>query len=255
MVVFLGFAIMKLSDPYPDLLEIDLVKELKRLSKDPIKSLRRGDTGVGYTLENLLNIRENNSGEPDFKYKGLPVELKTQREGSSSRVTLMTKTPHWDPLKPKEIVEKFGYVDSSGRKALKATLTAKETNSRGFKLCFDECAKKLKIVHKDRGAVAYFNIGEIMDKLKSKLYKNLILVLADGKKKGGEEFFVYEKAVLLQALSEESFEMLLKEGLMVWEFRMHLKENGNVRGHGPGFRISESRIDELYSKKKVIFEI
>lgn len=53
----------------------------------------------------MLKIKENNSGEPDFTDSKLniPVELKAQRETASSRVTLMTKTPNWEPLKPKEI--------------------------------------------------------------------------------------------------------------------------------------------------------
>lgn len=60
----------------PDLPEIDIVKELKALfKKGYIKSLRGNDTGVGYTLETLLRIKENNSGEPDFQYKGVPVEF------------------------------------------------------------------------------------------------------------------------------------------------------------------------------------
>ena len=86
--------------------KIDLVKELKELFKQGyVKSLRSSDTGIGYTLEALLKIKENNRGEPDFEYNGLLVELKTQRENAGSKVTLMTKTPNWNPLKPKEIIE------------------------------------------------------------------------------------------------------------------------------------------------------
>ena len=89
--------------------KIDIVKELKKIfQKGFIKSMRSNDTGIGYTLETLLKIKENNSGEPDLIYKGIPAELKSQRKNATSRVTLMTKTPNWNPLKPKEIMEKFG---------------------------------------------------------------------------------------------------------------------------------------------------
>src|SRR3989338_6616306 len=235
--------------------KIDIVKKLKELFKQGyVKSLRSNDTGIGYTLETLLKIKENNSGEPAFDYNGLPVELKAQRETASSRVTLMTKTPNWDPLKPKEIMEKFGYKDLHDRQALKITLIANNFNAKGFKLEVNKVADRLNIVHKDYGTVAYFGIKELMQKLSDKIYKNLILVLADRKKKGEQEYFRYTKAIILQELSEDAFEKLFNDGLIVWEFRMHIKEDGSVRDHGPGFRISKNHIDKLYKKNKVIFD-
>lgn len=239
----------------PNLKEIDIVGELKKLFKQGyVKSLRQSDTGIGYTLETLLKIKENNSGEPDFNYKGVPVELKAQRETASSRVTLMTKTPNWNPLKPKEIMEKFGYTDLHGRQALKVTLTANNFNAKGFKLEVDKNANRLNIVHKNYGNVAYFDVEELMKKLSDKIYQNLILVLAERKKEKGNEYFRYNKAILLQELSEEAFENLFNDGLIVWEFRMHIKPDGGVRDHGPGFRISKNHIDRLYVKNKVIFD-
>ncbi len=239
----------------PELKRVDIVKELKKLfKKGYVKSLRSNDTGIGYTLETLLKIKENNSGEPDFNYKGLPVELKAQRETASSRVTLMTKTPNWEPLKPKEIMEKFGYKDLHGRQALKITLIANNFNAKGFKLEVDKANNRLNIVHKNYGTVAYFDVNELMQKLSNKIYKNLILVLADRKRKGKTEYFRYKKAILLQELSEEAFEKLFNDGLIVWEFRMHIKPDGSVRDHGPGFRISKNHISKLYEKNKVIFD-
>ena len=235
--------------------KIDIVKELTELFKQGyVKSLRSSDTGIGYTLETLLKIKENNSGEPDFDYGGLPVELKAQRQTASSRVTLMTKTPNWNPLKPKEIMEKFGYKDLHGRQALKITLTTNNFNAKGFKLEVDKETERLNIVNREYGTVAYFDIKTLMQKLSDKIYKNLILVLADRKKKGNQEYFRYTKAILLQELSEEAFAKLFNDGLIVWEFRMHIKEDGSVRDHGPGFRISKNHIDKLYKKNKVIFD-
>jgi len=239
----------------PELPEINIKKELKRIFQQGfIKSMRSDNTGIGYTLETLLKIQENNIGEPDFKYNGLPIELKSQREKASSRVTLMTKTPHWNPLKPKEIMEKFGYTDIQGRQGLKITLTANNFNAKGFKLEVDKKANRLNIIHKDYGVVAYFDVKELMDCLRKKIYQNLLLVLAEVKRKNNDEYFNYNKAILLKDLSEESFENLFNDGLIVWEFRMHIKENGSVRDHGPGFRISRNHINKLYAENKVIFD-
>ena len=68
------------------------------------------------------------------------------------------------------------------------------------------------------------------------------------------EYFKYKKAILLKDLSEETFENLFKDGLIGLEFRMHIKENGSVRDHGPGFRISRNHINKLYAENKVIFD-
>lgn len=237
----------------PKLPKIDIVAELKKIfQKGFIKSMRSNDTGIGYTLETLLKIKENNSGEPDLIYNRIPVELKSQRENASSKVTLMTKTPNWQPLKPKEIIEKFGYKDIKGRQALKITLTANNFNAQGFKL---KVAKtRLNIMQKEYGVVAYFDIKDLMDCLSKKIYKNLLLVLAESKKKQGKEYFRYNKAILLKDLSEKAFEKLFNDGLIVWEFRMHIKEKGGVRDHGPGFRISRNHINKLYAENKVIFD-
>ena len=51
--------------------------------KGYIVSLRRGNTGIDYTLETLLGLEENNLKTPDFGN----VELKSQRNGASNPVT------------------------------------------------------------------------------------------------------------------------------------------------------------------------
>ena len=95
--------------------EIDIKEKLKEIKeKGFIKSLRKDNTGIGYTLETLLGIKENNIGEPDFTYNGLKVELKAQRKKAGSRVTLSTKSPVWDPLRDREIINKLGYTDILG---------------------------------------------------------------------------------------------------------------------------------------------
>ena len=244
-----------------DLPEIDIVNELKDLFKRGfVKSLRSSDTGIGYTLETLLKIKENNRGDPDFLYNGIPVELKAQREVTSARVTLITKTPKWEPLNPREIIERFGYIDKKGRQALKITLSANDFNPKGFKLNVDKETNMLNIVHRAYGVVAYFEVSELMQKLSDKIYKNLILVLADRKKQDKQEYFMYKKATLLQELSQDAFERLFNDGTIVWEFRMDLREKHKgkrdffVRDHGPGFRISRNKIAKLYTKSKVIFD-
>ena len=50
-------------------------KSIKR--KGFVPSMRKGPTGIGYTLETLLNIDENNFSHPDIE----GAELKAHRTG------------------------------------------------------------------------------------------------------------------------------------------------------------------------------
>jgi len=51
-----------------------------------IPSLRNGPTGIGYTLETILGINENNDALPDIE----GAELKAHRTNSSNLITLFT---------------------------------------------------------------------------------------------------------------------------------------------------------------------
>jgi len=55
-----------------------------------VKTHRKGDTGIGKTLEDLLGIKENNIPLPDI---GEIAELKAYRRSASSMLTLFTLEP------------------------------------------------------------------------------------------------------------------------------------------------------------------
>ncbi|HLD12491.1 MAG TPA: MvaI/BcnI family restriction endonuclease [Candidatus Nanoarchaeia archaeon] len=231
--------------------EIDIKDTLQKISKMGfVPTLRSDDTGIGYTLEILMAIKENNSGEADLKYLGIPVELKAQRKKASSNITLITKSPNWNPLPCKGIIEKYGYKDVKKRQGLKVTLKATEFNSQGLK--FEIINGNLNIVHKKDGVICYFVLDELMLKIRDKLFENLLLVFADSKKIKGIENFHYNEAYLLTHLSEEKLTELIKGGFLVFEFRMHIKESGSVRDHGSGFRLNRRHITQLYEKREKI---
>lgn len=238
-----------------DLVEIDIKEKLLEISKRGfIKTKRKGDTGIGYTLETILGIEENNSGEPDFIYREIPVELKAQREHVTSNVTLITKVPHWNPLSSKEIIEKYGYLDKRSRKALKITLKATGYNAQKMKLEIDEENNRLNIVHETDGVICYFELDDLMEHIKKKLFENLLIVVAKSKKIENEEYFHYTTAFLVSKLTEDAFKKMIEDGLMVFEFRMHIKPSGEVRDHGPGFRLNRNLIENLFETKEIILD-
>ena len=233
--------------------EIDIENRMLEINeKGWIKTLRKGDTGIGKTLEEELGITENNISGYDFQYNGKFYELKSQRALTSSRITLFTKEGEKGRYKDEFLIKKFGYLDETKRLALKITMTSLDYNNQGFKVEVDNELRKINIVHNVEGLIWYYPFSLIRVAMNEKLANNLCLVFADSKNENCNEFFHYNKAFLLSNLSEEGFAELIREGKLVIEFRMHLKTTGFPRNHGTAFRLSEIYMDKLYKNNEVI---
>ncbi|PIX56972.1 MAG: glycosyl hydrolase, partial [Candidatus Yonathbacteria bacterium CG_4_10_14_3_um_filter_43_12] len=87
-----------------------------------VKTHRKGDTGIGKTLEDLLGIKENNIPLPDI---GEIAELKAYRKSAVSMLTLFTLEPQ--PKggdRDRTLLDGFGYSkrDNGRSKELHSTL-------------------------------------------------------------------------------------------------------------------------------------
>src|SRR3989339_1227591 len=99
-----------------------------------VKTHRKGDTGIGKTLEDLLGIKENNIPLPDI---GEVAELKSYRKDAKSMMTLFTL----EPLpkggdRDRALLDSFGYSkrDNQRSKELHSTLSCKRYNAQNLKL-------------------------------------------------------------------------------------------------------------------------
>ncbi len=229
--------------------EIDIKKKLKEISsKGFIKALRKSDTGIGFTLEIEMGIKENNLKNEDFTYKGEKVELKTQRKETTSNITLFTKEPIKGEINDKKLIEKYGYKNGRGRRALKITLTTRNHTPQGFKLEIDEKEKKIFVTHKSDGRLWFWSISDIKFKL-----GNLLLVFAERQKKGEHEYFHYSESYYFTAFDDNAFFKLIQSGRIVVDLRMHIKPSGTVRNHGTAFRIINlENLSSCYKKKETI---
>jgi len=228
----------------------ELKQKLKDISeKGFIKSHRINNTGIGKTLEDEMNITENNLPEGDFTIRDKLVELKAQRIEAGTPVTLSTKEPIWR-MNKFEVIKKTGYTDKKGRQALKIILSTKGYNPKGYKLEIKGFLKKrVAIVHNKIGEVCFFDFDELMKIIKTKLGENVLLVLADVKKKGLHEYFHYKEAIYLSEFKPKEFKKMIYTGRIIWEFRLHLKSDTAIRDHGSGFRTSRKSLPLLYNKK------
>ncbi len=197
-----------------------------------VVSKRRGNTGIGYTLENLLHIKENNLKDPDFGR----IELKSQRREVSNRITMFTFNKAVWKIRQKDLIERYGYVDSTGRRALYCTVNTRP-NPQGLYLKVEN--EKLKLYHVDGTLLAEWHINNLAERFKQKM-PALVVVIADSRiSYGGKEEFYFNEAYFLRNPNIDTFIHLLKKDKIIIDIRMHIKRNGAVRNHGTAFRIDE----------------
>ena len=219
-----------------------LKKELRRIKKlGFVPTHRTGDTGIGKTLEDLLNIKENNI--PLHDIAGV-AELKAYRKNAKSMLTLFTL----EPLpkggdRDRMLLDNFGYSKrNNGRsKELHSTLSCKRYNNQSLKLSVS--GDKIRVQGKGKRLNIYRDMESVQKKFGNKL-PALVYVLAESKEIKGKEHFHFSEAYLLSGFDFEVFKKMVKKDQIVVDFRMYYKPNGSVRNHGTGFRI---KINKLYN--------
>ncbi len=230
----------------------ELIKRLEEIKKmGYVKTHRPGPTGIGKTLEDLLEIKENNVPGPDATM----LELKSARKGSRKRITLITKAP-LPRAANSLLLKKFGYpVQPYGRKALHVTLKKPLlwTTIKG------ECALKVNI--NDRielvsvdGEILGFWTKEVLEEAFKKKFPHLVFVKADCRGKGVNEEFWFNEAWLLSGFNFERIKELIQKGIILIDIRIGQYPNGRPHDHGTGFRIFEDKLDMCFKKRKNLFK-
>jgi len=215
-----------------------------------IQTHRAHDTGIGKTLEDLLDIKENNIMLPDIG----DIELKAKRAKSASMLTIATATPY-----PKGAIGRlfaaYKYLDDEGYYNLHSTIYGSQKNPQDFQL---NIASDRLIIENTYNIEAYWPLSVFDTVLKSKSNR-ILLVFAEtrGKKNTQEEKFHYTEAHLLSDLSKDKFEAAiltdkLKVDLRIGVFRSGLKK-GKHHDHGTGFRINRRDFLKLYDLYEQIY--
>ena len=224
-----------------------------------VPSHRKGPTGIGKTLEDLLEITENNIAGPDFAI----YELKSARKETASMLTLFTKAPQPGNANRK-LLEVYGYqqrkvpadykqVSLNGEevenqniplkeKELHTTIDAAKPNSLNLKL---EVKEGRVWIDNEKNVEAYWEYAVLREAFEKK-YHRLIYVLADYKKEKRQEYFWYNEAFLLHGFSFERFSELIKEGKMKVDIRIGHYADGRLHDHGTGFRIMPKYLPKCF---------
>lgn len=220
------------------------------------RTLRPGDTGIGFTLETLLGISANSSRAPD--YKGIELKAKRSRLGGDrNRSTLFSKVPNWK-LSPVGnalgLLDARGYVDGDGRVSLYHTLSARAPNSLGLALDIDPENDWLRQVYHDPSRGVVHDVTWEIPALKSDLaakHRQTFWVRAACRGTGDEEEFHYVEVQRTRRPLTANFVALIEAGIITVDYALHKQSATRARDHGYLFKIHPANLGALFPPPQV----
>lgn len=212
-----------------------------------IDSMRAGDTGIGYTLETLLGIKENNDKTADFQ--GIEIKSKRKKENliqTSGKVNLFQQGPTWkNKLNSKERIRSIGIQNLDGLFTCYSQVTTKPNN---LNLALQLHADQNKIdINKLNTSFGYWQYDTLETRLLEK-HQRAAFILASEKNTKTKTTFCYEELIYCEQPSIERFVDLISQNQIVFEFTMSEKSDGSIRNHGYPWRLNRpALLDQLFA--------
>ena len=210
---------------------IEKFKEIKNYSF--IQSKKEGDTGVGYTFENIFHQTKADNN----KY-----HVKSYRSNSNRILTLFAKTPHWVTGGRVKLLNDYGYYDKNGRWSLYTSIYATRKNKLEWQIKIED--EKIYLLNKNE-YVIYWDLKTIEINLKKK-YSKSFFISSDVKKINDLEYFYYKDYYYASGLEINSYINLIKEGHACIDLAMHQNEKKQVIDKGFLFRIKSKKLKDIY---------
>ena len=253
----------------------ELINKLIELSKMGwVPNKRFGNHGgIGNTLEDYLEIEENNLPIPNAS----EWELKTQRAETSSLTTLFhtEPSPRAVGFVPKILLPKYGWKHQGAGKnygedemSFRQTIHGLSYSDRGFIVKIDNLEKRVLISfnakmvsekHKEwledvKNKVGlgelnpqpYWGFDDLEHKAGTKLL-NCFYVQAQVKKEKKKEYYWYNKVLMLQKFNFVGLIKALETGALLVDFDARTGHN-----HGTKFRLRQNNLPMLYGKVTTI---
>jgi hypothetical protein len=209
-----------------------------------VKSMKNGDTGVGFTFESLLDIPANSGKAPD--YKGIEIKtsrsprVKNKRTVQTGKQTLFSMTPQWGHAGDRKgLVEKYGKPDRErDRIGLYCTIKV-VPNSYDWSLEVVEADEVIYVCH-ERVRIMHYNLSDLKEALESKHTESIFVTAHARKHPSGEEEFHYDSLVHAKEALFSEFVALIKENIIGLDFAIHIKD-GKARDHGFLWRLENKK--------------
>jgi len=226
------------------------------------------DGGLGNTLEDLLDIPENNIPLADYGQ----FELKTHRINSDSLISLFRFEPKPEEIIPK-LIRDYGWAIPKygpGERSLRVDIDAANYSERGFIARINYDLKRVEI-HFDSSRVPdradyhdwlenirrrvglgdlqpipYWTFDDLEERIRLKI-KNMVYVSLDTTSEGGKQRMKITKAQLLQGAELSAFLDCIRRGWLQIEFNARTHHN-----HGTAFRTWERYWPHLYSSAELL---
>lgn len=207
------------------------------------KSMRKGPTGVGHTLEHVLGLTENNIAVPDLG----DVELKAHRDNVTSLITLFTFNRKAWVMQPLTAIRAYGTLDQNGRLGLYFTMSQQPNSSGLFLTVTDEV---VSVQHISGETIARWLTKDLTTQFRAKM-PALLLVTARTEIRDDIEYFHYYRARLLTGTSPTLIADQIRRGNILIDLRLH-DAITHARNHGTGFRAKEGYLDQLFTKVETL---
>jgi len=248
---------------------IEHLRKIKEMGWIPSRRSLDNVGAVGNTLEDLLNIKENN----------LPIansgvwELKAQRAETSSLTTLF----HFEPwprenhIVPSILLPKYGWPHPTepNEMSFRVTMSGNRFTDRGFKPIVDRTQQRVRIefdssqvqnhhsewlkeVQRKAGLgkiqpEPYWPFDELKRKAEPKL-RNSLYLPAKTRLVKGQEQFLYDKLLMLQRFNFERFLSAIEMGVVLVDFDAKTTHN-----HGTKFRMEQNKWTGFYDSVQEIY--
>jgi MvaI/BcnI restriction endonuclease family len=210
------------------------------------KSLRGGDTGIGYTFETLCGIEENNDQTADFR--GIEIKCKQIREtgGHHGKINLFQRAPKWSRKSSGiERLRALGKPDSDGRYACHSQVST-ATNNLGLKLRTGVLSEQIDLLQNELSFGHWAH--PVLARRLSEKHSRAVFVKAQVRTSGTQRSFHYREVVYCERPSINRFVDLVENRKIVFEFLMREQENGKVRNHGYPWRLTQADcLSDLFS--------
>ncbi|MCC6423228.1 MAG: hypothetical protein IT447_07085, partial [Phycisphaerales bacterium] len=221
--------------PLAQLLEkFDTVK-----AKGWVKTMRAGDTGIGYTFETLLGIKENNDQTAD--YQGIEIKCKGARADGhlgAGKINLFQAAPIWaDKLTARQRIRELGARGNNGLFACHSQVTTIPNNLDLLLAVMDQ-QEKVDLQKQSR-MLGHWPYESLQNRLIEK-HSRAVFIKARTQGKGVDMQYQYEELVYCDRPDIRRFIKLLMQDKIVFEFTMRERSNGTVRNHGYPWRLSRA---------------
>ena len=208
-----------------------------------IRTLRSGDTGIGYTLETEAGIEENCFSAPDLGVS----EVKAKRKKSNCTQTLFTfaTKAQWQMSKMDFLV-RYGIDHHSGVELSAYNSVSKTPNKQGF---YYVTTSDYLILKNEDVEIIKWQWDELQGKFNNK-FPSCVKIFADSYGSGSSEHFHFNEGYIYRNVDIGKFREFLENDLISIDLRIRTDNNySSVKDKGTAFRIKEKYMDLLFHKE------